>query len=150
MKREPYYRRAYRELHRDVQDVVGEDFFVPLGVGDRSEFPERRNMAYCAYKDRNSGERDITIMVAPKLTRGNRDRIQAILRHELAHAIEFHLGEKELRALAKESGYSLPRGGERRADKVAEIIWGDPIFYDEILVQSLGKGTRPRPRHLGL
>ena len=149
MKREPYHERAYRTLHRDARDIAGADFRVPLLVGEPQQFPARRNMAYCAYRDGNAGRRDIAIVVAPKLCRGGRQRVQAILRHELAHALEFHLGEDELREMAAADGIRLPEGPERRADRVAEIIWGDPIYYDRDLVQTLERGTRPRPGHLG-
>ncbi len=142
-------KRMYRRLHRDVQSIVGADFSVPLVVGNPKWFPERRNMAFCSYRDHNAGKRDIEIVIAPKLLRSHPDRIEAIFRHELAHAAEFHAGEHELRKMAKLDGETLPRGPERRADRVAEIIWGDPIYYDEILVQTLSGGTRPRPRHLG-
>jgi precorrin-2 methylase len=101
-------------------------------------------MAYCV----DDGE-GIFIVVAPKLSRGSESRIQAILRHELAHALEFEVGEKRLREMAASDGKKLHRGAERRADQVAEIIWGDPIFYDNIEVQTLDRGTYPRPIHLG-
>jgi len=141
-------KRAYRRLHRDVQSVVGGDFHVPLVVGNPDAFPQARNMAFCAYRDGNDGRREISIVVAPKLLRGDSDRVGAIFRHELAHAVEFHLGEDELRRMARLDGEALPRGPEQRADRVAEIIWGDPIYYDDILVQTLGRGIRPRPKHL--
>ncbi len=142
-------KRAYARLHSDVREVVGPEFRVPLVLGESDEFPMPRNMAFCTHRSHDSGQEDIAIVIAPKLLRGNRDRVQAILRHELAHAIEFHLGENEVRRLARFDGETLPRGPERRADRVAEIIWGDPIHYDEILVQTLARGTRPRPQHLG-
>jgi hypothetical protein len=143
-------KKLYGSLHRDVQSIVGADFHVPLVLGNPDEFPMPRNMAYCAYRDHPSGKREIFIVVAPKLIRSNKARVNAILRHELAHAIEFHAGEDEVRRLAKQDGHKLPPGPERRADRIAEIIWDDPIYYDDILVQSLNKGIRPRPRHLGL
>jgi hypothetical protein len=143
-------KRMYRRLHRDAQSIVGTDFSVPLIVGNPKWFPESRNMAFCAYRDHNAGKRDIEIVVAPKLLRSKPERVEAIFRHELAHAAEFHLGEHELRKMAALDGETLPPGPERRADKVAEIIWGEPIYYDEILVQTLSGGKRPRPRHLGL
>jgi hypothetical protein len=143
-------KKLYRNLHRDVQTIVGSGFSVPLAIGKSSEFPDRRNMAYCAYRDYNSGKRTISIVVAPKLIRSSKSRVSAILRHELAHAAEFHIGEHELRKMAALDGETLPRGPERRADRIAEIIWDEPIYYDDILVQTLDRGTRPRPRHLGL
>lgn len=143
-------KKLYKGLHRDVQSIVGADFRVPLVVGKSSEFPDRRNMAYCAYRDYNSGKREISIVVAPKLVSSSKARVSAILRHELAHAIEFHLGEDEVRGMARRNNEKLPPGPERRADRIAEIIWGEPLYYDDILVQTLNRGTRPRPRHLGL
>lgn len=143
-------KKLYEGLHRDVQNVVGADFRVPLVVGKPDEFPMPRNMAYCAYRDHNSGRREIFIVVAPKLIKSSKARVSAILRHELAHAIEFHIGENEVRSMAGRDGHTLPPGPERRADRIAEIIWGEPLYYDDILVQTLNRGTRPRPRHLGL
>lgn len=143
-------KKLYKGLHRDVQSIVGADFRVPLVVGKPDEFPMPRNMAYCAYRDHDSGRREIFIVVAPKLIKSSKARVNAILRHELAHAIEFHIGEDAVRGMAGRDGYKLPAGPERRADRIAEIIWGDPLYYDDILVQTLDRGTRPRPRHLGL
>jgi hypothetical protein len=143
------FARAYGELHGDVQDVFGPDFSVPLHLGEPTLYPAKRNMAFCAYGAGDNGD-EIIIFVAPKLLKGPPERIEAILRHELAHAIEFHMGEPELRTWAKSQGKTLPSGMERRADSVAEILWGDPIYYDEILVQTLDRGIRPRPKHLGL
>ena len=143
-------KKLYEGLHRDVQSIAGDGFRVPLVVGKPDEFPMPRNMAYCAYRDGPTGKREIFIVVAPKLVRSNKARVDAILRHELAHAIEFHLGEDEVRRLARRDGHKLPPGPERRADRIAEIIWDHPIYYDDKLVQTLNRGTRPRPRHLGL
>lgn len=140
-------RAIYKSLHRDVQTVIGEDFSVPLKIGDPRDFPKPRNMAFCGYRDGNSG-RSIIIVIAPKLLHGDEPRVQAILRHELAHAVEFYLGEDELHKVAALGGDSLPDTPELRADAVAEIIWGDPIYYDRLKVQTLSRGQRPRPPSL--
>lgn len=139
--------RTYKKLHRDAQAVAGADFSVPLHVGDPRDFPAPRNMAFCAYRDGNAG-REVFIVVAPKLLRGDSARVEAVLRHELAHALEFHLGKAQLRRMARVDGYNLPSTPERRADAVAEIIWGDPIYYDRMTVQTLSPGRRPRPTSL--
>jgi hypothetical protein len=140
--------QTYGALHGDVQDAFGEDFSAPLHLGEPALYPAKRNMAFCAFGAGDNGDQ-IIIFIAPKLFKGPPERIEAILRHELAHAVEFHLGEPELRKWARAEGHSLPRGGERRADRVAEILWGDPIFYDTETVQTLSPGVRPRPAHLG-
>lgn len=137
--------KRYKKLHKDVQSVVGEEFRAYLVVGHPSEFPKKRNMAYCYVEHDGS----IFIVISPKLAGGSTSRVEAILRHELAHAIEFHTGETELREMARLDGHELHTGQELRADQVAEIIWEDPIYYDEINVQTLERGKRPRPTHLG-
>jgi len=137
--------KRYKKLHKDVQSVVGEEFRAYLVVGPSSEFPKKRNMAYCYVEHDGS----IFIVISPKLAEGSSSRVEAILRHELAHAIEFHTGETELREMARVDGNKLHRGEELRADQIAEIIWGDPIYYDKIDVQTLERGQRPRPKHLG-
>jgi hypothetical protein len=42
-----------------------------------------------------------------------------------------------------------PDHSERQADKLAEDLFGSPIYYDNDLIQSTERGVRPRPRHLG-
>ena len=87
-------------------------------------------------------------MSAHLLALGSDEQKREILLHELAHALEFHLGEAQLRRMARVDGYNLPSTPERRADAVAEIIWGDPIYYDRMTVQTLSPGRKPRPAHL--
>lgn len=89
-------------------------------------------MAYCSQDD-DTGE--MKIVVAPKLVRANADRIEAVLRHEFGHALLLFHGTKH---------------GEREADRLAEQVFGDPIFYDHIAVQTLRGGTRPRPTSIGV
>ena len=69
-------------------------------------------------------------------------RVDAIVRHEIGHLVDFS-GLIELPP-------SLPTTPERRADSIAELIWGQTIKYDAEFVQTLEEGTNPRPEHLGL
>ena len=131
----------FNRLVDDVRDRVGE-IDVTLEVGKHSEFPEERNYAYCEI----SGD-EIRIVIAPDFTDLCPIKQEAILRHELAHAIEFRLG---LPRTNYEFGPMLSRTPERRADDVAQLLWGDPILYDENLIQTLDQGIYPRPAKLGL
>jgi len=121
----------FAELHAVACERLGDAFFVDLGIGDPEEFPEARNMAYTARNKRG----DICIVVAPKLVVcDDEDRVHGVLRHEFGHAALWHLGNM---------GHS-----EREADTMGEDLFGEPIYYDAETVQTLAKGTRPRPNHL--
>lgn len=145
-------RLAYRLLVKQAQACLDARYrpnFVPklrIIAPDPAHFPAPRNFAFC-YTDTG----DITI--ADDLLDHPRDRWEAILQHEIGHAFEFFL----TRELGKREGLAtlaiIPgvrgSGPERRADAVAEYIFGDPISYDAEDVQTLGPGTRPRPLRLG-
>ena len=124
---------CFLRLHARATELAGPHFEVTLAEGESSEFPMPRNMAYC-HRDDDSGA--LTIVVAPKLVRGSKDRIEGVLRHEFGHALLFYWG--------------YPEHGERDADSLAENVFGDPIYYDRETVQTTRSGTRPRPAHLGL
>lgn len=98
-----------------------------------------RQYAYCMDGD------PMVIAFAPKARTLGMANLRGLMRHEFGHALEYRYGVAELeRRLGK-----LPETVERRADVIAERVWGDPIVYDEHLVQCVGKnGTHPRPRHL--
>ena len=116
---------------------------VELLVGKDQEFPQERDYAYCALNNDGS----IEVVVAPDFEDLSEDNQEALLRHELAHALEFELGEKRIHYLF---GPILSRSVERRADEVAELIWGDPILYGSDDIQTLEEGEYPRPARLGL
>jgi hypothetical protein len=113
-------------------------------IGREIEFPLVRNYAYCA------DMAPIRIVVAPKIVSDSTDRIEAVLRHEFGHAVDFAAGEKEITRLAARMGYPMPTTPERRADEIAFLVWGDRIRYDTDTVQSLCRGVSPRPAYLGL
>ena len=116
---------------------------VDLEVGEGSEFPNDRDYAYCEHNIDNT----IKIVVAPGFEDLPEVNQEAILRHELAHALEFALGAKRA---GYEFGPMLCRTSERRADQIAEVFWQEPILYDEKDLQTLDQGTYPRPERLGL
>lgn len=96
------------------------------------------------------GEPACHLAFAPKILRASTSRADGIIRHELGHVLDLCIDKKDLNRWAADRGTSLPRTAERRADAIAEAIWGTPLRYDKDLVQTTGKGTAPRPLHLGL
>ncbi len=136
--------RIFDRLHGETQALMP-DFHVRLLLGHPDDYPHKRNCAMCMYLDTKDG-RLIDIFVAPKVLKMNAGRQEGLLRHELGHAVEFHLGVDRIHQWMP----NLPAGVERRADAVAERLYGAPIHYDRDLIQTINRGTRPRPAHLGL
>ena len=135
--------RIFDRLQAETSSVLP-GFHVRLLLGHASDYPHKRNCAMCMYLDTPKG-RQIDIFVAPKVLRMNTGRQEGLLRHELGHAIEFYL-EGDLPHFMP----GLPPGVERRADAIAERMYGSPIYYDRDLIQTTSGGTRPRPTHLWL
>jgi len=119
---------AWRRLLREVR-AADPDFDAVLSTNEDAGEPCCRQFAYC---EPTSPAR---ISVAPKLEQQSADRIEAVLRHELGHAVLFFAG--------------AAHHTEREADAAALRLWGDPIRYDDDDVQTLGRGQEPRPAHLG-
>ena len=105
---------------------------VTLGIGDPADFPKRRDYAYSAWDGETAH-----VVFAPKIGRAAQARQDALIRHELSHA------------LMQTAGLSH---NERECDAVAESVFGDRIYYDSDLVQTLDPkargAVRPRPAHL--
>jgi len=77
-------------------------------------------------------------------------KVDAIVRHEIGHVIDFILPHFDLDEIAQNNSVYLPNTPERRADAIAQLLWGEPIRYDSDDVQSLTTGVFPRPERLGL
>lgn len=122
------FQSLLRVLHREMPGLV-----VHLTIGSPREFPAVRDYAYCGYDD---GTEEAEIVVAPKILSAGKHRQEGLLRHELAHA---YLMAQDL------------RHSERDCDRVAEELFGDPIYYDRQDVQTTSKreaARRRRPSHL--
>ena len=104
-------------------------FAAQLVVGQASEFPKPRDFAHC--QRRRSGL--IVVTIAPKLIGQSMNRVDALLRHELAHGLLLTLNQPHT---------------ECDCDHTAELVFGAPIRYDAEDVQTLGPGAHPRPGHL--
>jgi integrase len=103
---------------------------VTLRTGQSSEFPRKRNHAYCLLT--RGG--DLRVVVAPKMIRAPKHRRDAVLMHEIGHAILLSQG--------------VLNHTEREADALAERVFGVRIGYDADDVQTLDGGVRPRPAYL--
>jgi len=132
----------FADLVDEVEMVCG-PMSVALAIGRSEEFPKKRNYAYCTnpLAAEKFGVEDgvCLIVVAPKILKAARPRVLGLLMHELGHAVDF-----------QKSPDHPNHGSERRADAIAEHIWGVPIRYDGDTVQSICCGVHPRPAHLGL
>ena len=115
------------ELHQD------EGAASDNGAGSERQF------GYCAAGD------PIVIAFASKIEGVPMKNIRGLMRHEFGHALDFRYGK----ALPKLLGRRLPDGAERRADAIAEGVFGEPIRYDDRLIQCVQcDGVSPRPRRL--
>lgn len=125
------------ELFPDFGTV---EFYEDEKAGADNGAGSERQFAYC--QDGNP----IAIAFAPKAAKLGRPQLLGLMRHEFGHALEYRYGVKELE---KRLGKKLPPQVERRADVIAELVWGEPIVYDEHLVQCVNvNGVRPRPARL--
>jgi hypothetical protein len=117
------------ELYED--DAAGED----NGAGSERQF------AYCQDGD------PICIAFAPKAEQLPLNRLRGLMRHEFGHALEFRYGVAELERRLQRK---LPDYSERRADVVAEAVFGEPILYDQRNIQCVrvAGAKKRRPKHL--
>ena len=138
--------RLVDERVERVKDIVGE-FDFTFRVIDPTLFPAPRDYAFCRYDPRTGA---ITIGVAPKFLSAPVHRQDALLRHELGHAIDFLVPTAKLNNYAIFKGRVLSSTPERRADDIAEMVWGAKLQYDRDLIQTINHGVYPRPPNLGL
>jgi hypothetical protein len=122
---------------------------VHYGVGPESDFPTDRAFAYCMNETGEGG--GISVVVAPDFSAQPHSRRAALMQHEFGHAIEYLRGRSFVLNVLHDAGFDLDvwGGTERRADALAEVVFGREIRYDTADVQTLGAGVSPRPRRLG-
>jgi hypothetical protein len=116
---------------------------VALVLWNAAAFPKKRNYAFCSSPSHGATfgawPGCCAICVAPKILQAEMPRVLGLLMHELGHAIDFQYTPDHPK-----------HGTERRADHIAEGIWGIRIRYDSDTVQSTCCGVYPRPPELGL
>lgn len=117
------------------------DLYEDERAGSDNGAGSERQFGYC--KD----GKPISIAFAPKTETLPTKYIDGLMAHEFGHAIEFRYGRKELERLFKTR---LPDSIERRADKIAERVFGRPIEYGDLDIQCIACGGKSvRPRRLG-
>lgn len=131
---------AIEELDAQFPDVGGIELRRDDAAGADNGAGAERQFAYCKDGD------PIVIAFAFKAENLPVEHLRGLMRHEFGHALEYQFGVRELE---DRFGEQLPKEVERRADAIAEAIWGEPIEYDVRDVQCVGAGgTTPRPRRL--
>lgn len=115
-------------IKSDLQKI-GNPIVVRVRKGFSHDFPKDRDYAF-TYED----DGQLIIVFAPKMLQANEDRIRAIMRHELSHAIMMSEGNHH--------------HSEQETDDLAERLWGRKIQYDNEYIQTLKQGHYPRPLHL--
>jgi len=108
---------------------------------NEKNFTRFRQLAY-AVKD----EGKLEVAISPKLESMSHLIILGVLAHELGHILDFSVPRAQLAFFCGK----LPETPERRADVIAEAVFGFGISYDKNDIQTIGSGTRPRPERLGL
>ena len=123
------------------------DATITYDVGDSPLFDSPRRYASTT----GDGGNSCHIRFPPRIVDLPISQVDAVIRHELGHVADFIVPYMELEEWAQAQGMSLPSTPERKADALAELIWGEKIYYNEALVQTFdSSGTAPRPEQLGL
>ena len=139
-KVESVFNDAFDYIAKAFPDVGTIELHEDKSAGADNGAGADRQFAYCMEGD------PIIIAFAPKARDLPVSRLKGLMRHELGHALEYRYGVRELQSRL---GRRLPEGVERRADAIAEAVWGQPLRYDSNDVQCVGvKGKKKRPAYL--
>jgi predicted metal-dependent peptidase len=107
---------------RERHDMI---LHVDLVIDYGGSYPKSRDFA------KTTGS---VIYFSSKILQSPRSRVEGLLFHELGHVLLMQSGDYD--------------HSERRADIIAELCFGVPIYYDTNGVQTTAGGVRPRPSHL--
>lgn len=140
----PKTRQQFNEAHdhvkRQFEDIGPIEFRQDERGGKDHGSGSERQFGFCA-----PGSPTV-IGFAAKTEGLPRPYIIGLMRHEFGHAIDDQYGKKTLEDMLD---IKLPDGTERRADAIAEAVWGQPIEYGDKNIQCVGCGGRTeRPKHL--
>jgi len=132
---------AFDTLEKKFPDMGTIELHEDEKAGTDNGAGADRQFAYCMDGD------PIVIAFAPKAEALPESRLHGLMRHEMGHALEYRFGVSEME---RRLGCRLPPEVERRADAIADAVWGSPVRYDERDVQCIGcrSGSRSRPRDL--
>lgn len=133
----------------DILSALGSLWVPPTiawGHGESPHFSSARGYATTIVKSRS----DFYLNFSDKVNAAPLERLDALVRHELGHVVDYATDRAALGVWASKRGVRLSETTERRADDICEALWGVPIFYDKDDVQTLRPGVSPRPARLGL
>jgi hypothetical protein len=134
------------EAQREIGALLPPDVLLSLEIGDSEHF--RTSRGYATTKVLSQSRFHITF--SDKALHCPPDRLDALIRHELGHVLDFSVPGRGADRWAQARGVTLPATVERRADSLALAVWRQFIRYDAEDVQSLSSGTFLRPERLGL
>lgn len=147
--------RLFRQRLADVRACCGPLSITLIDAGF-DLFPLPRAYAFFATRcpvRTDYPVRTPVIAFSSKYKTASHDRIEAVLLHEFGHAMDFLVPSARLPDLPscwKADPHARKQGTERRADALAEGLWGVKIRYDTDTVQALRCGCYPRPLALGV
>lgn len=120
-------RTIFEDLRKEVERVLSCHFKLKYVIDDPKKYPKARDYAMTD---------GYTVFLAPKILKANLSRVQGLLRHEMGHAVFLQAGWHD--------------HTERQTDKMAEVLFGDVIYYDKEDIQTIeAKGNKtPRPSYL--
>lgn len=116
---------VFQNVLKFIRQEHGIVLNVSLEIDYAGSYPKPRDFA------QTSG---IKIYFSPKILEADESRFRGLLYHEIGHVLLMQAGD-----------YTH---SERRADQIAELCFGVPIYYDIEGVQTISGGVRPRPSHL--
>lgn len=134
------------DVRRELGHLLPPDVVLSLEIGDSEHF--RTPRGYATTTVLCPGRYHITF--SEKVLGCSEDRLDAIIRHELGHVLDFSVPFEGGTRWSQSRGATLPATVERRADAWALAVWRQFIRYDAEDVQSLSSGTLLRPERLGL
>ena len=134
------------EAQREIGPLLPPDVLLSLEIGDSEHF--RTSRGYATTKVLSQSRFHITF--SDKVLHCPSGRLDALIRHELGHVLDFSVPTRRVDQWAQSRGVTLPATVERRADSLALAVWRQFIRYDAEDVQSLSVGNFLRPERLGL
>lgn len=140
----PQVRAAFEECFEEVAEQFPDFGELELHqdekAGADNGHGSERQFGYCM------DGKPIRIAFAAKTEKLPRSNIRGLMAHEFGHALDYRYGKE----LPKLLGRRLPEGVERRADAIAQAVFGRTVKYDARDIQCVQcEGAEKRPRRLG-
>jgi len=129
--------RLFDDLEKQFPDFGTLELHHDENAGSDNGAGAERQFGFCTVKP------PFRISFAQKIEALPSEYIEGLMAHEMGHALDHRYGAE----LPKRLGKRLPESVERRADKIAEYVFGNAVRYGDLDIQCVkcqGKKTRPR------